>query len=268
MSATNFEERYAITFGEVAILHVGGKEIGSGIREHGFTVDDLRSIRDAVTKSGGTAELYDISGRLPDEHRSANEAATLVIRNGADLVCGQENAAGTLLEEQRGISYDRKFWNARQQKTMNKRARYNTTFSDSSVSPSPDYQTPSTHKFPEMLGKFRDGLVPILGDNAANLNAEGNHYFKPQSGIGFHGDAERKIVICLSLGGSSVLRYHWRMPGSSEHSSDALDVPIHHGDVYIMSEKATGFDWKSRSRFRVVHGAGSEKYIKAKKRKR
>ena len=27
----NFSKRYAITFGEVAILHVGGKEIGNGI---------------------------------------------------------------------------------------------------------------------------------------------------------------------------------------------------------------------------------------------
>ena len=28
-----------------------------------------------------------------------------------------------------------------------------------------------------------------------------------------------------------------------------------------MSEKATGFDWKSRSKVRVVHASGHENYI-------
>ena len=72
-------------------------------------------------------------------------------------------------------------------------------------------------------------------------------------------------MICLSLGGSSVLRYHWRFPGSSEHTLRGIDLRVGHGDVYIMSEKATGFDWKKRSRVRVVHGAGSDKYIGGKK---
>ena len=38
------EDRYAITFGEVAILHVGGKEFGNGRRDKGFSVDELKEI--------------------------------------------------------------------------------------------------------------------------------------------------------------------------------------------------------------------------------
>ena len=91
-------------------------------------------------------------------------------------------------------------------------------------------------------------LVTVLGPKAENLNAEGNHYNHGKAGIGFHGDAERKTVICLSLGGSSTLRYQWRMPGSSEHSCDPVDLVVNHGDIYIMSEKATGYDWKKRSK--------------------
>ena len=70
----------------------------------------------------------------------------------------------------------------------------------------------------------------------------------------------KKIVICLSLGKSTILRYHWRLPGSSDHKFEPTDIKLNHGDVYIMSEKATGWDWKLRSKVRVVHGAGS-KYI-------
>ena len=87
---------------------------------------------------------------------------------------------------------------------------------------------------------------------------------KKKSGIGFHGDAERKIVICLSLGDTSILRYAWRLPGSSEHYGIPIDLKISHGDMYIMSEKATGFDWKFRSKVRVVHAAGANKYINKK----
>ena len=28
-----------------------------------------------------------------------------------------------------------------------------------------------------------------------------------------------------------------------------------------MSEKATGFDWRMRSRYRLVHGAGASAYV-------
>ena len=111
------------------------------------------------------------------------------------------------------------------------------------------------------LCKIRDYLVTLLGDKAKELNAEGNHYNHSKSGIGFHGDAERKIVICLSLGKSSILRYQWRMPGSSEHTLNPIDIKVNHGDIYIMSEKATGYDWKSRSKVRVVHAAGHSSYI-------
>jgi len=40
-----------------------------------------------------------------------------------------------------------------------------------------------------------------------------------------------------------------------------MDVQINHGDIYIMSEKATGFDWKSRNKTRLVHAAGHIKYL-------
>ena len=263
----SFTPRYALTFGEVSILHVGGKELGEGgRRENGFTVEELAQICEDLLSVGITTNHVVLSDALPEELQSAHAASVLVIRNGAALFCGGDAAAADkMLEEQQSIPYDKKFWNARQKKTMHKRARYNTTFAEHDVAPSEDFQTPSTHAFPPTLAVFRNELAWVLGDKADGLSAEGNHYFEPNSGIGYHGDAERKIVICLSLGGSSVLRYHWRMPGSSEHTLSPVDIRVSHGDVYVMSEKATGFDWKCRSRVRVVHGAGSDKYIKPRK---
>ena len=70
-----------------------------------------------------------------------------------------------------------------------------------------------------------------------------------------------KIVICVSLGDSSVLRYCWRKPGSSTQFGKSIDINVDHGDIYIMSEKATGYDWKSRSKYRLVHAAGHSTYL-------
>ena len=40
-----------------------------------------------------------------------------------------------------------------------------------------------------------------------------------------------------------------------------IDFKISHGDIYIMSEKATGFNWKSRSKSRIVHSASSSSIL-------
>ena len=250
--------RYAITFGETAILHVGSKELGK-IRENGFSVKELKNIKNNI---GENAELVILSDKLPEKLRNENEAAILIIRNGADLILGK-NKTKKLLKEQQKIDYDKKYFDNRRQKTLNKRARYNIVFGDEEVKASDDYKIFSIKSFKSIkyLNKLRNKLSSILGNKANNLNAEGNFYFEENSGIGFHGDAERKIVICLSLGDSSILRYCWRMPGTSDHYGENIDIKVNNGDIYIMSEKATGYDWKKRSKVRIVHAAGSNKYI-------
>jgi len=42
---------------------------------------------------------------------------------------------------------------------------------------------------------------------------------------------------------------------------ELFDFQIEHGDVYILNEKATGFDWRMSSRHRLVHGAGAAAYV-------
>lgn len=258
VAQAEFPSRYAITFGEVAVLHIGGVEIGSK-RESGFSVAELKTL---AASFGPQAELVSLSDALPKELRAANDAATLVIRNGASVFLNKESAADDLLQEQKAIQYDSKFWDTRRSRTLNKRARHNIVFGEKGIEASKDYKQYTVQAFDAVpqLSAFRRALAKRLGEKADGLCAEGNHYFDAMSGIGFHGDSERKTVICLSLGRSSTLRYCWRMPGSSANGP-SVDIEVQHGDVYVMSEKATGFDWRCRSKVRVVHGAGAAKYI-------
>ena len=254
--------RYAITFGDCAILHVGGREIGA-MRDVGFSVSELREAQQRIQAAGGSAELVMVSDALPVELRQSHEAATLLVRSGADLLLGRPLAADDLYHEQTHVEYDRKFWHARQKKTMNKQARYNVVFGAEEVAHNATYEQPTVRSLQSLpqLNAVRTALPQWLGSKASDLFGEGNHYYERQSGIGFHGDAERKIVCCLSLGCSAVLRYQWRKPKESTPFGPPVDVHVHHGDIYIMSEKATGYDWMKRSLYRVVHGAGASKYI-------
>ena len=260
--------RYAITFGEVAILHIGGKEYGNGRLDHGFSTEELK----LIASNNDNTEYISISDKLPQNLRNNNDAGILIFRSNLKkknkinqkkfTISLNKKEADKLYFEQENINYDNKYWDNRRKKTLNKRARYNIVFGNENISHSNDYKQCSIVAFKDLkyLNKFRKRLKIILGEKTKKLNAEGNKYFHKDSGIGFHGDAERKIVICLSLGKSTTLRYHWRLAGSSEHTLEPTDIKLNHGDVYIMSEKATGWDWKLRSKVRVVHGAGS-KYI-------
>lgn len=259
--------RYAITFGEVAILHTGGKEYGNGRRQNGFSCEELQNIQQLYPNQ---TEYISISESLPKNLQIGNEAGVLIFRNQNSSTIDREfqlplskKLADNLYGEQESIDYDEKYWDNRRQRTLNKRARLNVVFGREAIQHSEDYKQCTVIAYSDLpnLQKVKNNLANILGIKAHDLNAEGNKYFHDKSGIGFHGDAERKIVICLSLGKSSTLRYQWRLPGSSNHTLQPIDIKVDHGDVYIMSEKATGYDWKSRSKVRVVHAAGHSSYI-------
>jgi alkylated DNA repair dioxygenase AlkB len=250
-------KRYAITFGEVAILHVGSTEVGKK-RNEGYSIPELINIHKNISNS----ELFYLHNNLPEKYKNDNQAAVLVIRNATNLFLGI-NSANKLLQEQDNIKYDKKYFDYRRKKTLNKRARYNIVFGKQEILHSDDYKIFSVKAFQNVpyLNQIKNKLPIFFGNKAKNLNAEGNYYYEQKSGIGFHGDAERKIVICISLGDTSTLRYAWRLPSTSEHYGETIDIQINHGDMYIMSEKATGYDWRLRSKVRVVHAAGSDKYI-------
>lgn len=135
-----------------------------------------------------------------------------------------------------------------------------------------------------LLSAIRENLNGILGQSPPfepnqypPLNAEGNHYYGPSSNINYHGDGERKIIICLCLGRTTELVYQCRFPeeNAALQQREAARIQAHHGDIYFMSEKAGGYDWKfGRKQWpepRFVHGAAFDKstlddFMAAKKR--
>jgi hypothetical protein len=86
-----------------------------------------------------------------------------------------------------------------------------------------------------------------------------------KAGVGAHGDTLRKKAICCSLGAITTLRFYWRFSFASKKdgaSTALVDFTIGHGDLCITSAKATGWDWKKASQYRLVHCAGTKSYLK------
>lgn len=149
-------------------------------------------------------------------------------------------------------------------RVVNKRARYNLCFDQEESSP--NYEegkgTVISYDRVPILSQIRNNLPKFFGNElASNLKAEGNLYYDTNKcGIGFHGDSERKVVIALRLGERIPLHYQWYQKG--ERVGDRIELEIGDGDIYVMSEQATGNNWKKRNIKTLRHAAGCAKYLK------
>ena len=141
-------------------------------------------------------------------------------------------------------------------KRMNKRARTNLCFvPDREQEPAvfegkgTIYDLKKMKAMNECVERLRDdiakGLIEIGSKTKVIINVvEGNRYYDLKTtGIGFHGDTERVVVICISIGGWQYpMRWQWFKDGMP--IGKPIDIRLNSGDVYIMSEKAVGADWK------------------------
>ncbi|CAE7535373.1 draG [Symbiodinium natans] len=207
--------RYAITFGEAAVLHIGGEEVGARASA-GFSVAELQELAEQLSAQGVVTEMVSLSDALPKKMRKGNEAATLVIRNGAAVLLQQEEAAAHLLREQQGLRYDSKYWDGRRGKTLTKRAlevkglqgvidehpirisspraRHNLVFGEEAATPTEVHSSLDGSDHSITVRAFRDlphladfrAALPArpgkfdrerlrLGEKARGLFAEGNH---------------------------------------------------------------------------------------------
>jgi len=258
-SLVNDSSTITITFGDRAENHVGMEMLGQ-LAEMGFTNEELRSAEKMFREHGVQVEFYDLLDLL-DDKSEGEEASVLVIRNGLSVL--SENQSDALALELENLSPDTRYWDRRRKKVLNKIARHNLCFDD--VGQEPNYDegrgrivsysdVPITHLVQSKLAEF-------FGPKAENLVGEANYYYDiNKCGIGFHGDSERRKVIAFRVGASMPLHYQWYF--ESIEVGQRLELNLNHGDVYIMSEKATGFDWKRRKILTLRHAAGAKKYLK------
>ena len=230
-----------ITYCDVAENHERMQKIGVA-RDSSFTYQHLRQL----ASENKNAEFIDLTTQ------EGGEACVLVFRN---FIENHKDVADELLE----LDWDTKA--KMRGKVVNKRARHNLCFAD--MNQEPDYEqgkgrVVAFNELP-LLNEVKNRLEILTEEY--DLVAEGNLYYDvSKCGIGYHGDAERNIVIGLRLGCTMDLCFRWYC--RSEIVSETTTITLNPGDVYIMSTKATGNDWKKRIIHTLRHAAGCDKYTK------
>lgn len=251
---------FTITFGDQAENHVGMEKIGNAAAS-GFQLTDLERIHHEMTQRGYTSELYHLVEMLNtlgnDRRESATPAHVLVIRRGLEALLPPDATVDDFFREQTELKKDDKA--LMYGRVVNKHARHNLCFGD--VGHAPNYEqgqgTVVAFDSVPILRAVRESIRNLTGHQ---LVAEGNYYYDVRKcGIGYHGDSERRIVVGVRVGEAMPLHYRWYQRG--EVVSPTLKIVLGHGDVYVMSEKATGWDWKMRSQLTLRHAAGSSKFL-------
>lgn len=230
-----------ITFCDVGENHAGMEKIGKEFDECPFTYKKLVKL----SKKYANTELVDLTNNDLD----TEPACVLVIREYCEY---HED----LFKELRSLKWDTKA--KMKGRVVNKKARYNLCFADRSSKP--DYEkgkgrvvsfrkTPDLNLLKTDINKAFDINLPV---------AEGNYYYDlDQCYIGYHGDSERTTVVGMRLGASMDLCYCWYK--NFQPCGDVTRIKLNSGDLYIMSDKAVGRDWKRSSIYTLRHCANSKK---------
>ena len=273
-----------LTNGERAENHVGMQMLGDGLAEKGYSLDEMREIAKKFDAMGGVSEWIDLNNALDGTDVEAGEAAVLLMKNGANVLFKNRIRANLkekkdplkkkfirefskynaqkLFEEQFTFEWDKQFWNSRRNVVQNKHARYNVCYGD--VAQNADFEKGKgsiiSYSSLPIMQMWRKELFKLCGENDSSLHTEGNLYYDlEKTGIGFHGDGERRKVVAGNFSDNGVVReINWIWYHKGERIGERTRVFLENGDMYIMSEKAAGTDWKKRIIPTLRHAAAVE----------
>lgn len=258
-----------LTFAEQVENEKGNQTIGKKVElGEGINYNDLKFAENYFKENDFETELYNLRENLPNNEsiksnefgdwEDADKPYILVIRNGAELLIGKNNI-DKMFEEQAKLPHDHQSF--QKGRVVTQHTRWNLCFAD--IDQKPDYKLKkgTVIKFGDnipLTTLFRNNLKNIFNnDKAKNLYAEGNYYFdKTKCGIKFHGDYERRKVIAVRLGATIPIVYQWHYGPNQKALGNPISIDINHGDIYIMSEKAVGTDWKKQKIYTLRHAAG------------
>lgn len=247
---------YTITFGEVAENGVGMEKLGERYNR-GFLVNELLLARQHFRDNGYQAYYINLNKYCPSV-LNPDPAGLLLVKGGATI---GGDTHDQLLAEQNMLIYDTtKIMNGR---VVNSIARHNLCFSDYDQEADIPNGMGTIVSFRSLpcLNRIRNILPTYLGEMADHLNAEGNKYYDiTKCGIGYHGDTERKVIVGLRLGEPMDIAYLWHY--LDQPVGSGIKLTLDPGDLYVMSDKAAGSDWKKKLIPTLRHAAGCDKYTK------
>lgn len=256
----------SITFCDQGENHAGMQKIGH-LSETGYSESDMLRMKQSFESIECAKVEYYRLDNLVTDCNEAPYASLLIVRDVISIfskIYPHSSDHQTLFDESKALVWDQqaKMYG----RVVNKHARYNLCIAELDEDQEPDYLLGKGRIYRwrnpliSNLSQFHQNLIRFINDESIKV-AEMNYYYDvTKCGIGYHGDSERKRVICLRLGETMPLKYRWYK--NNKPTEFEKQFTINGGDLYIMSEKSVGFDFKKKSiPLTLRHAAGCEKFL-------
>jgi len=261
----------------------------NGQAERGFFVYELDDARRIFEEQGYEAEVHRLDDRFREDEASLKamrwskysledlEAGLLIVRNGVNAILNYIPDGTDTLNYIQYTADD--LWNEHCNtdimdkhalmygQVRNKHCRWNYTCTPEAQEPNYAEGKGRCRSLKELpvLSRFRKNIPFFMGPVSEGFNFELNYYADGSidgfNGIGYHGDCERKPVVCARLGETVDLYHRWYHEGERMEFEPYVWT-LNHGDFYVMSTKAGGGDWHTRKIPTLRHAAGAYKFIK------
>ena len=204
-----------------------------------------------------------------DEILTPNDAYFLIIRNFIPNILKKNDLGmNDLMKEVTEKYWDTQYWDTRRQRVLNKHARKNNCIAETAQVADYSKGKGTIHSFNSMLiMNLLKKEFQKIGEKFDFACGEGNLYEdggKKKTGIGWHGDSERRRVLSMRLGLNPSMPFYYRWKYRHKEIGKLMKWDINSGDVMVMSEWAVGTEWKSSSKVTLVHSTGAKKYVKPK----
>lgn len=266
------EEFITETMCECGENHNGMEKVGEMAAEgDGFSKEDLvEAAKVATEQFGCRCKLIDLRDYIDDAIGDQVPADALRKQGAYVLVIKGVTSGVEEFKQLVRIPWDTRYYDTRRKKVLNKHARSNNIvgYFDQDA----DYEKGKGtvvhfNKVPA-LKETLENRIHLLGDRFKKLIlAEGNRYQDggaKKTGIGFHGDAERRLVVAMRCGAfegarSPPIKFQWYF--KNRPVGKMANIELDTGDIYVMSEVAAGTDWRHSSRLTLRHATGAPKYV-------
>lgn len=245
------------TMSETVENHPGMQKIGES-RAHGLLESHLANCHAKLLQREPALE-----SELVCLQQDGEQACVWVLRGGVDYLLG-EGGADRLEEESASKVFDTQMYNAKKGVVQNKHPRSNNCYAEEAQAADLPNGRGTVIAFGDAprMKELRGKLHLLLEHEfTARLNAESNRYNtkKRKYGISWHGDVERKVVVACRLGRASEempIMFQWYRKDLPV--SEAVEIRVGHGDIYVMSDKAVGYDWRCSSKTTLRHATGTQ----------
>lgn len=282
------KQAITITFGDRAENHVGMQQIGE-LSDCGFKYDDLLNFKSyfdlnssppmITIKRKKIKNLNNIGDNIDDNNTNVNNIDDIGssvssvndnINNNIDDNIDDDinnNINGdniSSVNDDINNNVSTNLYNLKELAGLSnlqevpEHARWNICFSNFSQEPNYENKMGTIINFDEvpLTNYIKNKFEEITN---SKLQGEGNYYYDTdKTGIGFHGDSERKKIIAVKLGEIIPFEYQWYF--EKEPVGERIHLQSGDGDIYMMDEIASGFNWKKRKIYTLRHAVGCKKY--------